>query len=52
MKRLMDICLSALGLVATSPVLLTFMFLVWRQDGNSPFYIADRSGRAAASSGW
>ena len=48
MKRLMDICLSALGLVATSPVLLTFMFLVWRQDGNSPFYIADRSGRGGS----
>lgn len=44
----MDICLSAAGLIATSPVLLTFMFLVWRQDGNSPFYIAERSGRGGA----
>lgn len=43
-KRLIDIVCSAAGLIATSPVLLPVMFLVWKQDGHSPFYIADRVG--------
>ena len=45
MKRLMDILASFFGLLLTSPILLTFMFLVWRQDGHSPFYIAPRMGK-------
>jgi lipopolysaccharide/colanic/teichoic acid biosynthesis glycosyltransferase len=45
MKRLLDILLSAFGLVVASPVLLPVMFLVWRQDGHSPFYVADRVGK-------
>lgn len=45
LKRLLDIVLSALGLLVASPVLLQVMFLVWRQDGHSPFYIAARTGR-------
>jgi lipopolysaccharide/colanic/teichoic acid biosynthesis glycosyltransferase len=44
MKRLMDILVSGLGLVAFGPVLLPVMFLVWRQDWHSPFYIAPRVG--------
>jgi lipopolysaccharide/colanic/teichoic acid biosynthesis glycosyltransferase len=44
MKRVMDIVVSSLGLIAFSPVLLPVMFLVWRQDGHSPFYIAPRVG--------
>jgi lipopolysaccharide/colanic/teichoic acid biosynthesis glycosyltransferase len=44
-KRLMDIVLSAAGLALASPVLLTVMFLVWREDRHSPFYIAPRIGR-------
>jgi len=45
MKRLIDIVLSAFGLVLASPVLLPVMFLVWRQDRHSPFYVAPRVGR-------
>jgi lipopolysaccharide/colanic/teichoic acid biosynthesis glycosyltransferase len=45
MKRLLDIALSAFGLVVASPVLLPVMFLVWWQDKHSPFYIAPRVGR-------
>ena len=44
MKRLFDIVVSALGLVVASPVLLPVMFLIWRQDRFSPFYIAPRVG--------
>jgi lipopolysaccharide/colanic/teichoic acid biosynthesis glycosyltransferase len=44
MKRLLDIVLSALGLLIASPVLLPVMFLVWRQDRHSPFYVAPRTG--------
>ena len=45
MKRVMDIVISFIGLVCASPVLIPVMYLVWRQDGNSPFYIAPRVGR-------
>jgi lipopolysaccharide/colanic/teichoic acid biosynthesis glycosyltransferase len=45
MKRLFDIVLSFLGLLITSPLTLTFMFLIWMQDRHSPFYIAPRVGR-------
>lgn len=45
MKRLFDIVVSFVGLVATAPVILPVMFLVWRQDGQSPFYVAPRVGR-------
>ncbi|MCB1647487.1 MAG: sugar transferase [Pseudomonadales bacterium] len=44
-KRLFDIFVSLFGLLAASPILLPVMFLVWRQDGHSPFYIAPRVGR-------
>jgi lipopolysaccharide/colanic/teichoic acid biosynthesis glycosyltransferase len=45
LKRLLDIWAAALGLIVASPVLLPVMFLVWLQDGHSPFYIAPRVGR-------
>lgn len=45
MKRLLDIIASFFGLLAFSPILLPVMFLVWRQDGCSPFYIASRVGK-------
>jgi lipopolysaccharide/colanic/teichoic acid biosynthesis glycosyltransferase len=45
MKRLFDIIASAAGLLAASPVLLPVMFLVWRQDRHSPFYVAPRVGK-------
>ena len=45
MKRLLDICVAAIGLLVASPVILVFMFLVTKQDGHSPFYIAPRVGK-------
>lgn len=45
LKRLFDMMASAIGLVLASPVLLPVMFLVWRQDRHSPFYVAMRVGR-------
>ncbi len=45
MKRLLDIIIAIIGLVVFSPVLLMVMFLVWKQDGHSPFYIATRVGK-------
>jgi lipopolysaccharide/colanic/teichoic acid biosynthesis glycosyltransferase len=47
LKRLFDILVSALGLIAASPVLFPVMFLVWCKDRHSPFYIAPRVGRNA-----
>ena len=44
-KRLVDILASFFGLLITSPILLPVMFLVWKEDKRSPFYIASRSGR-------
>lgn len=45
MKRLLDLVVSASGLLIASPVLVPVMFLVWIQDWHSPFYIAPRVGR-------
>lgn len=45
MKRLFDIVIAAAGLLCTSVILLPAMFLIWRQDGYSPFYIAARTGK-------
>jgi len=44
-KRLMDVVLSALGLLASSPVLGVTLFLVWYHDRHSPFYVPSRVGR-------
>lgn len=46
LKRLFDICASLAGLIVLAPVFLVVLFLVWRQDGKSPFYIAPRAGRS------
>ena len=48
-KRLVDILASFFGLLVTSPILLLVMFLVWKEDKKSPFYIAPRSGRNGAT---
>jgi lipopolysaccharide/colanic/teichoic acid biosynthesis glycosyltransferase len=45
LKRLFDIFASGFGLIVASPILLPVMFLVWRQDRHSPFYVAPRVGR-------
>jgi lipopolysaccharide/colanic/teichoic acid biosynthesis glycosyltransferase len=44
-KRLFDLVFSSLVLVATGPLLLVLMFLVWRQDRHHPLYKAPRVGR-------
>lgn len=46
LKRALDLACSACVLLLSSPVILAFMFLIWRQDGHSPFYIAPRVGRS------
>ena len=44
-KRCIDLLVSSLGLIATSPILLPVMILVWKEDKKSPFYIAPRAGK-------
>ena len=44
-KRLVDILVSLFGLLATTPILLPVIFLIWKEDKKSPFYIAPRSGK-------
>jgi lipopolysaccharide/colanic/teichoic acid biosynthesis glycosyltransferase len=43
-KRIFDIVASGIGLIMASPILIPVMFLVWLQDKQSPFYIAERTG--------
>jgi len=45
MKRFMDILVSLFGMLFLSPVLVAAMFFIWKQDHNSPFYIAPRVGK-------
>lgn len=45
LKRSFDLLVSALGLLITSPILLSAMVAIWWQDRHSPFYIAPRVGR-------
>lgn len=45
LKRALDIVVAAAGLIVFSPIILPVMFLIWRQDGFSPFYIAPRTGK-------
>ena len=46
MKRLIDSCLSACGLMLTSPILLMLSVMVWWEDRASPFYRGERLGLA------
>jgi lipopolysaccharide/colanic/teichoic acid biosynthesis glycosyltransferase len=48
MRRLLDIVAAAAGLTLLALPLAVILFLVWRQDRHSPFYIADRAGRGGA----
>lgn len=41
---MLDIIASGLGLVLLALPLSFILLLVWRQDGHSPFYVADRGG--------
>ncbi len=43
-KRLFDITFSFIGLVLVIPLITPFIFLIWLQDFENPFYIADRVG--------
>lgn len=47
-KRMFDIVVSATGLLVLSPLLAIVLFLVWRQDGHSPFYIGQRVARGGS----
>ena len=44
-KRFLDIVVSLFGLIIFSPILLLVLFLIWKQDYHSPFYIASRVGK-------
>ncbi len=44
LKRGLDMVAAALGLSLLSPLLCVVLFLIWGQDGHSPFYIANRAG--------
>lgn len=44
-KRLLDIAISAIGLICFSPILLFASILVWSNDRKSPFYIPPRVGK-------
>ena len=43
-KRIFDITFSFIGLVLITPLITPFIFLIWLQDFENPFYIADRVG--------
>jgi len=43
-KRIFDINFSFLGLILVIPLITPFIFLIWLQDFENPFYIADRVG--------
>ncbi|MEM6664060.1 MAG: sugar transferase [Pseudomonadota bacterium] len=44
-KRLIDIAVSALILIAAAPIVLVAGFLIWRQDGASFLFVQDRVGK-------
>jgi lipopolysaccharide/colanic/teichoic acid biosynthesis glycosyltransferase len=44
-KRLFDIVFALFLIIVLSPLLILFSFLIWKQDRNSPFYIAPRVGK-------
>lgn len=44
MKRIFDILIAVCGLVATFPILLPVVVIIWLQDFRMPFYIAPRVG--------
>ena len=48
-KRLVDILASFFGLLFFSPILLPAMFLIWKEDKKSPFYITPRLGKNGKS---
>ena len=49
LKRLFDVGVSLVLLLLAAPLLLVVCFLVWRQDRQSPFYVAARVGRGGGT---
>lgn len=49
MIRVFDFLVAFFGLLLLSPILLVFMFLVWLQDRNSPFYLAPRVAKGGGT---
>ena len=45
MKRLLDLALSFVGLVLTSPLWIPVSLAIYFQDWHSPFYVASRVGK-------
>ena len=43
-KRIFDVIFSFIGLIFVVPIIIPFLFLIWIQDFENPFYIADRVG--------
>lgn len=43
-RRLLDVIGAGMGLIFLALPLAFILFLVWRQDHHSPFYVADRAG--------
>jgi len=41
-KRLFDVLVSIFGLFITSPILVTVIFMIWKEDKQFPFYVAPR----------
>jgi lipopolysaccharide/colanic/teichoic acid biosynthesis glycosyltransferase len=44
MKRGLDLGCATLGLVASAPILLVSLVVIWAQDSASPLYVAERIG--------
>jgi len=44
-KRLIDIIISFLVIIIFSPVIIFFILLIFLEDYNNPFYVADRVGK-------
>ena len=45
LKRLFDLLASFFGVLVLCPIIIPVCFLVWIQDGHSPFYVSNRVGK-------
>jgi lipopolysaccharide/colanic/teichoic acid biosynthesis glycosyltransferase len=48
-KEIVDRSAALVGLVLLAPFFMVLCVLVWRQDGRSPFYVADRVARGGGT---
>ena len=44
-KRLLDICLASVGLLASAPLLLVFLMWIWLEDPGPVFFVKNSVGR-------